>query len=389
MNPIASRSGLSTIPERHQGSSPLASLPDDVLPNIFSRLPEPELFALPFICKSVQQSTQPILRNWAESELHATLKLEGPQRWDRLLEVLRNGAQHIRPDIWQNFLKAAKGAGLRCGLIQLALLAPDVAKKDAKIRQITESLPLDLDEPTLEELAQLSADAADDPTLEPITTRIIAGGFFHLMHAERERGSNFEAKWFWLEKCMRTLDPLQQMDILLQLRPSEQDIESTRLAFDGLLATHLDALLNKEANASHHVNFSCFIRSEANVAYFRMMSTAYTMKHSPQAAPYLESLFLNWLIREKRIRPWRENTAELCSCALRVLALTIYRNEDKAPIAGWMVERKFFTLVELNDFRDKLKSRMAASMPLEDAVSLWMADNRAQKIAPADSCVIS
>ena len=388
MNPIASRSGLSAIPERHPVSSPLASLPDDVLPNIFSRLPGPELFALPSICRRVLQSTRPIFRDWAASELHATLKLEGPQRWNRLLEVLRNGAQHIAPNAWQNFLKAANDAGLNCKLIQLALLAPDVARKDAGIRQITESLPLDLDKPTLEALAQLAADAADDPMLEPITTRIIAGGFFHLMHAERERVSNFEAKWLWLEKCMRTLHPFQQMEILLQLRPSEQDCESKKLAFDELLAAHLDALLKNEGSASDPFNFSCFIRSEANVAYFRMMSTAYTMKPSPQVAPYLESLLLNWLISERRIKPWRDHTAEFCNCALRVLALTIYRNED-TEIASWMVGRKFFTPVELNDFRDKLKSRMAASMPLEKAVSLWMDDNRAQRNAPADACVIS
>jgi hypothetical protein len=100
-------------------------LPDDVLPNIYSRLPTPELFALASVSKQVQHSIQPLLRDAAEQRLGAfsfsPRDLEKSVR--DLVALLRIAGRHISDEAWTNFLQKAEASNIDPRLIVVLRLS--------------------------------------------------------------------------------------------------------------------------------------------------------------------------------------------------------------------------------------------------------------------------
>jgi hypothetical protein len=72
MHPAHALAPAAHIAVQQHNDFDMAALPDDILPNIFSRLPAPEVFGLSQVSKRFLHCSRPVMRDWALRELAAT-----------------------------------------------------------------------------------------------------------------------------------------------------------------------------------------------------------------------------------------------------------------------------------------------------------------------------
>ena len=101
----------------------LTTLPGDVMPNIFNRLPATDFLGLACTSKKVNCLVQPCLRDLATHKLDAF----EPEALDasiyRFAPLFRTGCLHISDEAWLDMLKKAEDAGIDRELIETLLFS--------------------------------------------------------------------------------------------------------------------------------------------------------------------------------------------------------------------------------------------------------------------------
>ena len=363
--------------------SPLGMLPDDVLPNIFSRLPASDLFTLASVSKQVQHLIHALLPDATGREFRA-LSLHNPGDFvQRLAALLRLGSHYISNEDWTNFLQAVKGSNIDRKLVVDLMLS--LAPRDAVIRDHPDTLAI-------------SGHHSYQTNNPEFAALICAAGMKHLMREERLGGAenaqpiqlSNRPGWKRLVGLFRIFSPADQMNVLLQIKPRELDGENMGLAFDELVDMHL-ANLVKLGGFSYTNPWLWQEPPAKRDAYFDILSSAYSMAPSPDRVTYFQdsNMCLGTPPFGLGKGPWRQHTPAHCRFVFRLLAYETRTNlaQNLKTFSNAIrneVEFDFLTEAEFSYFTKKLNVRVDQGMLLEDAVSKWIDENRG-----ADSCVIS
>jgi hypothetical protein len=362
--------------------SALMTLPSDVLPNIFSRMPVSDLFASANVSKQVQHVTQALLPEATGRELHA-LTLDEPRDFeDRLAVLLRVGGHHITDEDWTDFLQAVESSKIYQRLVVVLLLS--LARQDAALRKHPGTTAI-----AASRIESCQIEHSKDATL------ICAAGMKQLMHLER-LGGNTTAKpiqlstshgWKQLVDLFKMLGSVAQVNLLLQVRPREKDGENIRLAFDELVDMHLASLV--ESGGFPFMDRLLWQEPPKRAAYFDILADAYTMARSPEQVSYFQEMRLGSSPHGLVSGPWRQDMREHCRFVFRLLAYETRTNLDNNQDRGSNAIQRavvpvFLGKAELKDFTAKLDVRIDRGMLLEDAVDMWIEENR-----NAGKCVIS
>jgi hypothetical protein len=357
------------------------TLPRDVLPNIFSRLPVSDLFAWASVNKQVQHSMQALLAEAAAQELRALCLDKPGDVVERLSVLLRRGGHHVSNEDWTNFLRGFPFIGQ---LLFVALLET-LARPEAAIRRHPDTI----------ESAHHRVHPGKFYDLK-FATLHYAAVIKQLMRVER-MGSIDNAKpvqpstrhdWKQLFDIFRIFSPSAQIELLLHVKPREMDGENSGLAFDELVAIHLDFLAKPDSFAD--TNRLLWQGPPAKrAAYFDILSNAYKMARAPDQPTYFQEICLSKTYVGLAPKPWREDTPEHCRFVLRLLAYETRTNLVRNPktfthAIKSQVEGSFLSWLELIDFNKTVNVRIAQGMRLEVAVNMWIDENR-----NAGSCVIS
>jgi hypothetical protein len=367
----------------------MVTLPNDVLPNIYSRLPASDFFALARVSKQVQHSIQALLPEAIGQELRALSLHNSGDFVERLAVLLRLGGHHISNEDWTNFLQAVKSSDIDPRLVVVLLLS--LARQDAALRKHPDTIAISL--------SPIYAYRNVDPyrnDRSKFATIICVAGMKQLMRVER-LGSGNNTKpiqlsnrpgWKRLVDLFKLLTPVDQASLLLQVKPREADGANITLSFEELVGMHLvdlvasqgfiylDRLLWKEPGGKRN-------------AYFDILANAYTMARSPEHVTYFQEMDGGTLSVTLGLESWKIHSREHNQFVFRVLAYETRTNlsQNSRTFSNAIrseVQPDFLTEAELNDFTEKLNVRVDQGMLLEDAVSMWIDENR-----NASSCVIS
>jgi hypothetical protein len=362
--------------------SALATLPSDVLPNIYSRLPASDFFALARVSKQVQHSIQTLLPEAIRHELRALSTHYSDNIVEPLAILLRLGGHHISDEDWTNFLRKCNSF---IDQMLAVVLLKALTRQDAAIRK----------HPYTIEIARSRIHPHNYYNLK-FATMHCAAVMKQLMRMERmesvDNAKPFQRstspEWKQLGDIFRILSPAEQIDLLLQVEPREMDCENNGLAFDELVAIHLDFLAKPNSFATTD-RLLWRGPPAKRAAYFDILSNAYKMARTPEHPTYFQEIFSGKTYVGLAGKPWREDTPEHCRFVLRLLAYETRTNLVRNPktfahAIKSEVEGNFLSWTELIDFNKTVNVRIGQGMRLEDAVNMWIDENR-----NPSGCVIS
>lgn len=394
MNPTSSAPSLKSAAAQIQEDSTLTALPQDVMPNIFERLPASNFFALACASKQVCRLVEPWLRSEAERKLGAFSPASLKNSIQNLAPLFRTGCHHISEVAWLKLLKAAADSGIDSDSIEMLLFA--FATDDTKVSKL----------PTLPKFRTLSEFMRPYGTpgfwtvdMEPQTKNIdqMANIFIlsveEMIKAERSRGGLAEKTrqlsdrrgWKILTRIFSEFDSVRQKGLLLQVKPFKSDSAAIHLAFDELVAAHLTSLNRLPWFVFYPADFP-YGEIEN---YSNMLADVYSLTPPQGGTSYLLSLCKDGLRHFRANIPWRRHSCGLAKLMFRVLAYEIRRNRtlglaDHADDLQSVIVKSFITPKELNHFTSELNSRMDRGMRLETAVDQWM-----DEMTNPGECVIS
>lgn len=362
----------------------LAMLPNDVLPNIFSRLPTSELFALASVSGQMQHMVRAQLGDATRRELLRLTPTPAGDFVEPLCALLSAGAQHIAEEDWTKYLQSAGDAGISPLLLQALLLS--LATEDAALRKHPDTLA-----------------AASQKKYSSLingwgcVVRVCAAGMKQLMRLEARRNPGdaqpVQLKnsrgWQYLVELYQPLFPVSQLRLLLSVRPQALDREGNRRAFDGLVANHLANML--ESNNFFEISARVLKEPEICAAYFKLLSDACAVAPPGSDITYFQKICgkrAGGLVSGH----WKNDTPEHCNFVLRLLAYETLANLARDSNGGtrwsnaiWShVRPDYLSHLEFEDFSETMKDCINREMRLEDAVSLWITENLV-----GSRCVIS
>lgn len=386
MDPTHSVAALARFaPQQHTGFD-LAALPDDVLPNIFSRLPAPEIFAISSVSKRFLHCSRPVMRDWALRELYATLELPSEQHWKMLFDVMRNGVRHIAPEKWQAWLQAAKLKGHNIELIQMAQLAPCVSGEVDSLKLVANNAPLGLTKRTRRELMWLAQCSKSHPWMGDVAVAIIAGAMLQQIQTERAQTARrtFYGKrpagWDEIIECLRSLSLNNQIQTLAQAAPSGKDAWHVGHGIGTMWQHHIKAMTK-----GRRTPWPPEILKPARTAnYFRMLQRQ-TRGWGIEPQRFILRLLCAWFKPPFRFAPWREQPSELSECLLIALGYGQIWGESHDELCDDVVASGFITEAEMTDFNNCVFNHRSLDI---NPVHEWIADNR-EKAAKINSCTIS
>ncbi len=395
-------SAQTRIAEPHLDFFPLASLPEDVLPNIFSRLPDSGLFALPSVCRQFLHATRPVLRDRAARALHEALAFQGEQRWTRVLDVLRKYSAGIEDREWRAFLQTVEAQDQgSAALMQLALLAPAVSKGNASLRQRTQSLPLNLDESAIAKFRKLVKGAQTDPWMGRITGAVIAGRWQQTLVDNRTTGAactqmqrdrHLFRDWSDVIDQLIKLPLANQMQALPQLASRPNDTLNLWTTFNHFRQTHLLHMAASNVKSPRQM-----LGVVEAAAYFNMLNSAYGLSQNAGEADTLGQKFIKrdmhllvsrWLQDGMPVGPWREEASEVALCLFYILGWGRTENTTRAQFGKQLIDAGFITRRECADFNRHVPEQRGS---FYKDVQAWVARNRMLPAdeRPAPSCTVS
>jgi hypothetical protein len=372
----------------------MAALPDDILPNIFSRLPAPEVFALSAVSKQFLRCSRPAIRDWAMRELAATT--EGPfgeQHWKVLLDVMRNGLSHIGPEEWQAWLQAAESKDQteskdpNIVLIQMARLAPCVSGEVDSLVLVASSAGHRLGKDALRKLEWLATGSRSTPWMGEVSVAIISGTLLQLIQIEREREEPnrhippaCKGVWKRIIGCFPRLSLPNQIQVLAQVAPTGKDSWYVGSGLHTIWHGHINAMRN-----GGQTPWPPAILKPARTAnYFRMLKREIPYGELERVRS-IEHLLCVWLEPPSCTAPWREQPPELTECLLRAAAVGQGWPLRHDLLCKYMISSGFVTHAEMTDFSNYVFNR---GWWESDPVCEWIADNREQPVKIM-SCSIS
>jgi hypothetical protein len=373
------------IAARQHDAFPLAALPDDVLPNVFSRLPVPEIFQLCCVSTRLLHCSRPLMREWAVGELHATREPRGELRWPRLLDVMRNGLGQLAPRYWNDWLQATKAQDQAAVLAQMARLAPCISGDAESAALVSSTGPLWLDRRALRELTLLAIGSRVVPWMGEAAVAIIAGAMLQLIRIESD-GAESEVvfmhravDWVRVIGCIPGLGLANQIRVLAQAAPASQDEEQVGHGLDLPWQLHVDAM-RKGLRTPWPADV---LQPRRTATYFRMLRRqAQDPRDDRRLA--MERLLSAWFRPGFKSAPWREQPPELSECLLVAIANGPKRNVFNEILCARMVASGFIRAAEMADFTNHVFNRCDGI----DPVCEWMLDNRERR-TKATACTIS
>lgn len=381
---------------------PLASLPDDVVPNIISRLPDPGLFALSSVCRQFSHATRPVLRDRAACALHEALAFKGEQRWTRVLDVLRKYPEGIEDREWRAFLQTVEAQDQGSAvLMQLALLAPAVSKANASLRQRTQPLTLDLDESAMARFRELVQGAETNPWMGRIAGAVIAGRWQQTLVdnrttgtacTQRQRDRYLSSAWSAVIDKLTKLPLVNQMQALPQLASRPTDALNLWVTFDNFRQTHLQRMAASSVKSPRQT-----LGALEAAAYFNMLNSAYELSQNAGVADTLGQTFVRrdthllvsrWLQDGMPVGPWRQEASEVALCLFYLLGWGRTENTTRAQFGKQLIDAGFITRRECADFNRHVPEQRASSCK---DVQAWLGRNRRLPAdeRPAPACTVS
>ena len=350
----------------HEVTPYLATLPTDIFPQIFTRLPYRELPLLAQVSKQFAHFSYERMQDEGAQVLAAALPLATLQDWETLLSTLRTASPQIRPDDWNAFLKSVDIAGASRSLVQLLLLAPNVATENATIAVITRNMPLDplggqLD-PFVRSYSRQTPKGAihisEQRTDREVLQLAVTGWLAHAFHHAQDQGSQANAHSFGASSdlpgflaILPNLPPTVFAEALANLGAWHQEHEGIRLGVRKLVDIHLQHFMASEQR--HRFNLVFQAPDRKKESWFTMLAMTHGLGPISGNKTYMETLFSEFFTvtscsefftvtsRNSPAQPWREHPPAFARCALIAMALSMAAGKGRSPLGETMVECGF------------------------------------------------
>ena len=392
---IAAPTGNSQLRHAEAGAplSLLHDIPRDVIPNVFERLPGPDLLRLAQVSKQIpMDNKQALLTEWASRELQDIGTLAGEQLWTRFFALTRNCADIIDSGDWENFLATVESQHPgHAVLLGLALLAPGKTRHSDSLEMLTALPASEFGMPASGALMALVESADKEPWMGKVAGAVIAGRW----HQEVEQGKNTGDA-----PGHRLFDGIAVLALLCSQLPLAHQIEVLPLLEcrnnDDGRSTKVYAELSKRhmLKVGRHVfnNSPDFIFANASPSYFACLARMYKPEFSDDKMAYTRSvmkqIFSHSLEKGMKIGPWRKQMPELVSCLLLALHWNSKGCIGGEELKNQLVDRQFMTEHEYTEFSSYVAKAKGSDF---DKVQqgLGLSRGKSAQAQPDSSCTMS
>ena len=366
---------------RAQFAAPLSLLldiPRDVIPNIFTRLPDPDLLPLARVSKQLRI----MLKERVDGELQEIGSLGGEQLWTRALDLAVRYGHLIDNHAWANFLAAVESQNEgHAMLLHRAARSFEQVENIECLATLPQPAASDFSPKEYANLHTLVRGADKEPWKERASAAAIAGQWRHAVRS----GKNVDL--MTLVSLVRQLPLLTQIRIMPRLEG--HDCRDLRLmdSHVRLSKNHSEQLI-----ASAAMQPPLPVLANANPAYLNCLSKMFVSHVNSsdhcRAREQLRYFVSRSISNDMPLGAWREETPEL---ALFVLLALYWDPENQAVKTGLgkqLLDCGFITKPEYGHF---VKFIAKASGDKMNRVQQWLCSNR-DKPAAAESesiCTIS
>jgi hypothetical protein len=326
----------------------LHALPADVLPNIFSRLPGPDLLSLVQVLEHSTDQNRAFVRAWAGQELADLATADGEAVWKRFPSFIRSCADAISHRGWEQFLvdQQKKGEG-NARLLQFALLSPGATRASNHLRMATQRGQQLADGVSANrQLTRFCDGASENAWMGVIAGMVIAGRWHHLIEQYRQHGSPEALDRFeqdaavalclaQLGDAFRRLPIAHRIDILPSLATDDHASRSGILKgfFQALLSRHLFDILDPLARGPKP-NYLA-----VRPAYFSLLNVLYSgVKYRLPKEKLMTmtiALHVSSMLPDSiDIGPWNHHQPALALCLLITSCLLLSLGDRGPDLAG-------------------------------------------------------
>lgn len=379
----------SSIGQPRQAEAPapislLLDIPREIVPNISSRLPGPDLLKLAQVCKQISMDAkEEMLTNWASRELCEISSLGGEQLWTRLLDLMANCGHMIATDEWNTFLARVesqhKGHAM---LLRMAVFSPKVAEGDGSMEGAAQPPSPDFSGEEYKALNTVLEGARKEPW------RARAGGAVFAGHWRNAVLFNRRVQWKSFANLLLRLPLFTQVKIIPHLNGHNSRNGCLLEGHARLSAKHTYELLKNFSDPMSRVDLAT-----VSAPYLRSLSEMFVnnlnSRDHLEARLNLRKFAYCSLVHGMAIGPWREQAPEM---ALFIF-LALLWNPDEHPIdqelGKRLIDSGFTTRQEYLDLTKYLqKAKDGTSL---NKVQNWLDLNRNKqaKEQAEPSCAIS
>lgn len=374
-----------------QDNYTLTTLPEDISPQIFGRLPVSSFFSLACTSKQAYCLVEPMLRCEAGTRLGKFSPALLKESVQVLAPLLRTGFHHISKDAWRQLFEVAANKEIDGDLMEMLLFSfaaddemleklPLFEKLSGYMRHHQQFMGRNAYKEWPKYIAHQNAEIFTLSVEEMIKAERLKGGL-----VGKRRQLSDRRGWKIATRIFSQFDFPRQQKLLLQLKPDKSDSINIHLAFEELVVAHLASMKS----------FPSFIfwpddsRQGEIKSYSDMLADVYSLT-SPQG----ETSYIMALCKNKRLSlpanvSWKKLLPEPSKLLFRLLAYEIRKNQTSGLTGRTndlqsCVVKSFITPKELEQFSRGINSRMDQGMPLEAAIDKWM-----EEIPEPEKCVIS
>jgi hypothetical protein len=374
-----------------EDEGPLTTLPGDIYPQIFERVPVSSFFSL--ICTSKQAYC------WVESRLGcvadtkldtfspATLKKSVKQR----APLLRHGTYHISEGAWEKLCRAAANNAINGDILEMLLFSfaaeDDVLEKLPLFPKLAGFLRLYLPQRLMNknnDIEKMDTDRIAEICILSVKAMIKAERL-RCDLAGKIRQLSDRRGWKIATRIFSEFNVPRQKELLLQLKPDKSASANIHHAFEKLVVVHLAAM---KSFPSFLFWPNPSLPGEIK-SYSDMLADVYSLPSPQSETSYLMALCKNEGLRLSANVSRSMLLPEPCKLLFRLLASEIRKNQTPGPTGRAndlqsCVVKSFITPKELEHFSRRINSRMDQGVRLEIAVDEWM-----NEIPELEKCVIS
>jgi hypothetical protein len=374
-----------------QDNYTLTTLPEDISPQIFGRLPVSSFFSLACTSKQAYCLVEPRLRCEAETRLGKFSPALLKESVQVLAPLLRTGFHHISEDAWRQLFEAAANKEIGGDLMEMLLFS--FAADD----EMLEKLPLFeklsgymrhhqkfIGRNAYKEWPKYIVDAEQFYFSISREEMIKAERLGCVLVGKRRQLSDRRG-WKISTRIFSQFDVALQQKLLLQLKPADKNNVHINLAFEKLVVVHLASMKS----------FPPFIfwpnasRQGEIESYSDMLADVYSLTSPQTETSYLIALCKNGLYSLPANVSWRKLMHGPAKLLFRLLAYEI-RNSQAPDPTGRVNNlqsrfvKSFITPAELDHFSREINACRGRGVALETAVDEWMNENH-----EPEKCVIS
>ena len=412
---------------RHQAAvapaefSLMLDIPQDVRPNIFSRLPGTAFFSLAQVCKRMRMEKNLYSKEWVSRELHEISSLVGDALWARFLDLTENCSLLINSVEWEAFLG---DADLRDPGSAAALRMAGPAPKDAEAAHSPrEKLGMqdaaNFDVVLKAAMSYLERCVSDGQQLARMRGAVFIGCWRHIIRhavacekillyslAEQIKSFSLPTQMIFMAKLDNPrsdfdladaahqflVNSIPELPVWLQLEvtpylgTSEKGNEIGDAAYCRVWELHASALLEKFALQLPGVNVARasppYLASLVRMCQRSLAHPNHRLLRNAWMS--VDQLFTRSLGAEMAIGPWREQPDELAIFLILTVACMPLKQTTATTLQNRLIECQFITEAECHELH--LYADVTTHSRFT-AVARWIASNRSEKPLPV--CTIS